>query len=95
MQKRKSEAIVVLSKIYDPLRLEEEIDQLSVALEEERQRKTSVSYWDVVKKKEIRLAFLAGAGLQVRLRLQENVNFYILVQLRVGNWQVYAPWCCN
>lgn len=64
MKKRKSEAIVVLSKIYDPLRLEEEIDQLSVALEEERQRKTSVSYWDVVKKKEIRLAFLAGAGLQ-------------------------------
>ncbi|GFY81412.1 inositol transporter 1 [Actinidia rufa] len=51
-------------KFYDPCRLEEEIEQLSVALEEERQRKNSVGYWDVFKSKEIRLAFLAGAGLQ-------------------------------
>lgn len=33
MKKNKSEAIVVLSKFYDPYRLEEELDQLSSALE--------------------------------------------------------------
>ena len=55
----------MLSKIYNPYRLEEEIDQLSTALEEEQQRRNAVSYWDVFKVKEIRLAFLAGAGLQV------------------------------
>ncbi|KAL6970775.1 Integrin alpha chain-like protein (Alpha-int1) [Sarracenia purpurea var. burkii] len=64
LKKDKSQAIVVLSKIYDPSRLVEEIDQLSVAFEEERQRKNSVRYWDVFTSKEIRLAFLAGAGLQ-------------------------------
>ncbi|KAI3706274.1 hypothetical protein L6452_23893 [Arctium lappa] len=64
MKKSKSEAIVVLSKIYDPYRLEEELDQLSVTLEEENQRNKAVSYWDVFRVKEIRLAFFAGAGLQ-------------------------------
>ncbi|XP_023748728.1 inositol transporter 1 [Lactuca sativa] len=64
MKKSKSDAIVVLSKIYDPYRLEEELDQLSTALEEENQRKNAVSYWDVFRIKEIRLAFFAGAGLQ-------------------------------
>lgn len=68
MQKDKSEAIAVLAKINDPLRLEEEIDQLATALEEEHQRKNAVSYWDVFRVKEIRHAFLAGAGLQVLLR---------------------------
>ncbi|KAI3523558.1 hypothetical protein L1887_01778 [Cichorium endivia] len=64
MKKSKSEAIVVLSKIYDPIRLEEELEQLSSALEEENQRKNAVSYLDVFRIKEIRLAFFAGAGLQ-------------------------------
>ncbi|GAB4842962.1 Integrin alpha chain-like protein (Alpha-int1) [Ancistrocladus abbreviatus] len=64
MKQDKSEAIVVLSKIYDPFRLEDEIDHLDAALEEECHGKTAVSYWDVFKNKEIRLAFLAGAGLQ-------------------------------
>ncbi|KAL6528006.1 Integrin alpha chain-like protein (Alpha-int1) [Orobanche hederae] len=64
LKKDKSKAILVLSKIYDPLRLEEEIDQLATALEEERQRKTRVSYSDVFRSKELRLAFLAGSGLQ-------------------------------
>ncbi|KAI3470111.1 hypothetical protein Pfo_026774 [Paulownia fortunei] len=64
LKKDKSEAIVVLSKIYDPYRLEEEIDQLTTALEEECQRKTHVSYCDVFRSKELRLAFLAGAGIQ-------------------------------
>ncbi|KAL3366961.1 hypothetical protein AABB24_011602 [Solanum stoloniferum] len=64
MKKDKSEAATVLAKIYDPYRLEEEIDQLATALEEERLRKQAVSYLDVFRKKEIRLAFFAGAGLQ-------------------------------
>ncbi|XP_076884882.1 inositol transporter 1-like [Bidens hawaiensis] len=64
MKKSKSEAIVVMSKIYDPFRLEEELDQLSTALEEEKQRKNAISYMDVFRVKEIRLAFFAGAGLQ-------------------------------
>ncbi|KAG9142990.1 hypothetical protein Leryth_006261 [Lithospermum erythrorhizon] len=61
--KDKAKAVVVLSKIYDPLRLEDEINQLA-ALEEEHQRKKAVSYLDVFRIKEIRLAFIAGAGLQ-------------------------------
>lgn len=65
MQKDKSEAVVVLSKIYDPYRLEEELDQLATALEEERFRKQTVRYSDVFRSKELRLAFFAGAGLQV------------------------------
>ncbi|RVW76862.1 Inositol transporter 1 [Vitis vinifera] len=56
----KSQAISVLSKIYDPERLEDEIDQLAAAAEEERQRKNAVRYRDVFKSKEMRLAFLAG-----------------------------------
>lgn len=69
MQKDKSQAIVVLSKIYDPYRLEVEIDLLAAALEEERQRKIAVRYSDVFKVKEIRLAFFAGAGLQVAFKI--------------------------
>ncbi|XP_077226567.1 inositol transporter 1 isoform X2 [Tasmannia lanceolata] len=64
LKKEKSEAVAVLAKIYEPDRLEEEIDQLSVALEEELHSKSAVRYRDVFKSKEIRLAFLAGAGLQ-------------------------------
>ncbi|GAA0183434.1 transporter [Lithospermum erythrorhizon] len=63
IKKDKAKAVVVLSKIYDPLRLEDEINQLA-ALEEEHQRKKAVSYLDVFRIKEIRLAFIAGAGLQ-------------------------------
>ncbi|GMN63492.1 hypothetical protein TIFTF001_032574 [Ficus carica] len=64
MKDRKDEAISVLSKIYDVARLEDEIDYLNAQLEEEHQKKKDVSYWDVFKTKEMRLAFLAGAGLQ-------------------------------
>ncbi|GMH28562.1 hypothetical protein Nepgr_030405 [Nepenthes gracilis] len=64
MKQDKSRAIEVLSKIYDPIRLEDEIDHLAATLEEEFYCKKAVSYLDVFKNKEIRLAFLAGAGLQ-------------------------------
>ncbi|MBA0628684.1 hypothetical protein Godav_023365 [Gossypium davidsonii] len=65
MKNEKDKAIAVLSKIYDIARLEDEVDHLSAALEEEQQRKHTVRYWDVFRTKEIRLAFLAGAGLQM------------------------------
>lgn len=60
----KARAIAVLSKVYQPGRVEEEIHQLAIMLEEERNRKSSVRFWKVFKSKEMRLAFLAGAGLQ-------------------------------
>lgn len=65
VQNDKAKAIEVLAKIYDYDRLEEEIDQLTVAFDEENRSK-NIRSWDVFKTKEIRLAFLAGAGLQVK-----------------------------
>ncbi|XP_039010763.1 inositol transporter 1-like isoform X1 [Hibiscus syriacus] len=64
MKNEKDKAIAVLSNIYEIARLEDEVDHLSAAEEEERQRKKTVRYLDVFRTKEIRLAFLAGAGLQ-------------------------------
>ncbi|GLT57435.1 hypothetical protein SLA2020_304070 [Shorea laevis] len=63
MKDDKNKAISVLSKIYDLARLEDEIEHLTAALEEESQ-KSVIRYSDVFKIKEIRIAFLAGAGLQ-------------------------------
>ncbi|KAE8077175.1 hypothetical protein FH972_015765 [Carpinus fangiana] len=60
----RSKAIAVLSKIYDIARLEDEIDYLTAQSEEENKKKSDVRWMDVLKAKEIRLAFLAGAGLQ-------------------------------
>jgi SP family myo-inositol transporter-like MFS transporter 13 len=67
VQNERSKAIAVLSKIYDIARLEDEIDYLTAQSEEENQKKSDVRWMDVLKVKEIRLAFLAGAGLQVRV----------------------------
>ncbi|KAK4754477.1 hypothetical protein SAY87_002581 [Trapa incisa] len=61
---KKDEAVTVLAKIYTLDRLEDEIEHFSAALEEERLKKNNVRYLDVFKSKEIRLAFLTGAGLQ-------------------------------
>lgn len=66
-QNEKVKAIEVLAKIYDYNCLEDEIDQLTVASEDDYQSK-NIRFWDVFKSKEIRLAFLAGAGLQVKGR---------------------------
>ncbi|KAK9902342.1 hypothetical protein M0R45_001717 [Rubus argutus] len=65
MKDDKEKAIAVLSKIYDVARLEDEIDYLAAQAEEERHKKKDVSYLQVFKTKEIRLAFLVGAGLQM------------------------------
>ncbi|GMY32414.1 inositol transporter 1 isoform X1 [Fagus crenata] len=64
MKNDKSKAISVLSKIYGFARLEDEIDYLTDQLEAECQKKSDVRYLDVFRRKEIRLAFLIGAGLQ-------------------------------
>ncbi|CAK7322590.1 unnamed protein product [Dovyalis caffra] len=64
MKDDKAKAIVILSKIYEIERLEDEIDNLSAAADEERQKRKDVKISDVFKSKEIRLAFFAGAGLQ-------------------------------
>jgi len=64
-QNEKAKAIAVLSKIYDFDRLNEEIDILSSASELDVLSKTTVGCLDVFRSKEMRLAFFAGAGLQV------------------------------
>lgn len=64
LKNEKSEAISVLEKIYDFEHLQQEIDHLSASLEDDYSRNTSISYLDVFRIKEIRLAFFAGAGLQ-------------------------------
>ncbi|XP_020584667.1 inositol transporter 1 isoform X2 [Phalaenopsis equestris] len=63
-KKEKVQAISVLSKIYDSDRLEEEIDLLASASTEDLCSNQTVSYFDVFRSKEMRHAFLAGAGLQ-------------------------------
>ncbi|KAK8466107.1 hypothetical protein PHAVU_008G002000 [Phaseolus vulgaris] len=63
IKNRKNEAVEVLSKIYDVARLEDEVDFLTAQSEQERQRRSNIKFWDVFKSKEIRLAFLVGAGL--------------------------------
>lgn len=68
-QGEKAKAVAVLSKIHDPFRLEDEVDNLAAAAEEERTKKKA-SVWDVFGNKEMRLAFMVGGGLQVRLILR-------------------------
>ncbi|KAI4334722.1 hypothetical protein L6164_013434 [Bauhinia variegata] len=63
MKNRKNEAVDVLSKIYDFARLEDEVDFLTAQSEEDRQKRHDISFWDVFRVKELRLAFIAGAGL--------------------------------
>ncbi|CAL9134543.1 unnamed protein product [Musa textilis] len=64
LKNEKPQAVAVLAKIYGSDRLEEEIDLLAVASEEAFHSKNNVRYLDVFNSKEMRLAFLAGAGLQ-------------------------------
>lgn len=63
VKQEKAKAVAVLSKIYDPYRLEDEVDLLAAAAEEECLR-PKPGVWDVFRNKEIRLAFLVGGGLQ-------------------------------
>ncbi|KNA22965.1 hypothetical protein SOVF_029090 [Spinacia oleracea] len=63
MKGEKAKAVAVLSNIYDPFRLEDEVDGLASAAEEELSRKKA-SVWDVFGNRERRHAFLVGGGLQ-------------------------------
>ncbi|KAL4307285.1 hypothetical protein AHAS_Ahas16G0263000 [Arachis hypogaea] len=64
LKNRKEEATNVLSRIYPSPRLEDEIDILEAHMEQEQKDKVKVKYSDVFKLKEIRVAFICGAGLQ-------------------------------
>ncbi|GKE12464.1 inositol transporter 1, partial [Tanacetum coccineum] len=68
-----SEALAMLSKIYDPYRLKDELDQLFAALEEERISRCYVKYQEVSRNKEIRLTFVAGAGV-CRVHRNQHCN---------------------
>ena len=65
VQDRQNEAVNVLSKIFDFARLEDEVEFLRIQSEEDHEKTKEIKYWDVFKHKQIRLAFIAGAGLQV------------------------------
>lgn len=65
MQDEKTKAINVLEKIYDPDRLQEELDSLSAAADDQHNSSRSIGYLDIFKIKEIRVAFFTGASLQV------------------------------
>lgn len=57
----------VLRQIYPPDKLEEEIGHLQTALENEKLEVIDrYGFLDVIRTKEVRLALLAGVGLQVR-----------------------------
>uniref|UniRef100_A0A0C9RVJ6 TSA: Wollemia nobilis Ref_Wollemi_Transcript_10854_2744 transcribed RNA sequence n=1 Tax=Wollemia nobilis TaxID=56998 RepID=A0A0C9RVJ6_9CONI len=61
------EAVATLEKIYDSERLGSEIDLLASAVREENEERdigVKVSYWDLFKSKEVRLALFAGVGFQ-------------------------------
>lgn len=66
IKNRKHEAVRVISNIYDLARLQDELDFLSAETEVERQKNNkNVKIGDVFKSKEIRLAFMVGAGLML------------------------------
>ncbi|XP_057424542.1 inositol transporter 1-like isoform X1 [Lotus japonicus] len=64
IKNREDEAIAVLTRIYDFDRLEDEVSSITTQLEQDPQKRDDIRYLDVFKSKEIRLAFLAGGGLQ-------------------------------
>ncbi|KAI5402098.1 inositol transporter 1 [Lathyrus oleraceus] len=61
---RENDAVIVLGKIYGFDRLEDEVALLTAQSQQDRRKRDNVGLWHVFKSKEIRLAFLAGAGLQ-------------------------------
>ncbi|CAL0300439.1 unnamed protein product [Lupinus luteus] len=75
IKNRKDEAVDVLSKIYDVDRLEDEVDFLTAQSEQDRQKRNNVRFTNVFKSKEIRLAFLVGAGLQHPMIVQAFQQF--------------------
>ncbi|MED6110707.1 Integrin alpha chain-like protein (Alpha-int1) [Stylosanthes scabra] len=82
---RKEAAANVMSKIYPSPRLEDEIEILESHLAKEQENSVKVKYSDVFKLKEIRVAFICGAGLQAFQQLTgiSIVLYYspIIIQL--------------
>ncbi|MED6185492.1 hypothetical protein PIB30_057604 [Stylosanthes scabra] len=82
---RKEAAANVMAKIYPSPRLEDEIEILESHLAKEQENKVKVKYSDVFKLKEIRAAFICGAGLQAFQQLTgiSIVLYYspIIIQL--------------
>ncbi|GKA46412.1 chaperone protein DnaJ 10-like protein [Tanacetum coccineum] len=74
MYRSSYEVVAIMSKIYDPYRLKDELDQLSVALEEKRISMSSVRYQEVFRNKKITLAFVAGAGALSLIQLLEDIK---------------------
>jgi len=93
-QNRENEAIIVLGKIYDFDRLEDEVALLTAQSEQDRQKRADVRYGHVFKSKEIRLAFLAGAGLQVKVNseilLLQNITFLVLKLVRLRRHKPFS-----
>lgn len=65
MKNRKNEAVDVLSNIYDLARLEDEVEFLTAEAKQDTQKNKKIRFQDVFISKEIRLAFMVGAGLMV------------------------------
>ncbi|KAL5066635.1 hypothetical protein RYX36_017522 [Vicia faba] len=65
MKNKKNEAVDVLSNIYVLARLEDEVEFLTAEAKQDIQKNKKVRFGDVYKSKEIRLAFMVGAGLMV------------------------------
>lgn len=77
MQSRENDAVIVLGKIYGFDRLEDEVALLTAQSQQDRRKRDDVGLWHVFKSKEIRLAFLAGAGLQVKVNLEILLNLLL------------------
>ena len=101
IKNRKNEAVHVLSNIYDFARLEDEVDFLTTQSDQERQRRNSIKFGDVFKSKEIKLALLVGAGLQVLFCFNYNYNykvkshFFVMLEFILIACLMSEILCCN
>ncbi|MED6110708.1 hypothetical protein PIB30_045346 [Stylosanthes scabra] len=97
---RKEVAANVMSKIYQSPRLEDEIEILESHLTKEQENKVKVKYSDVFKLKEIRVAFICGAGLQAfqQLTVPWTVNSEIYPEEYrglCGGMSATMNWVCS
>lgn len=83
----------MLTKIYDFDRLEDEVASLTVQSEQDREKRGNKGLRDVLKSREIRLAFLAGGGLQVRKSKLGDTVYAKHNFSHTGRTFVNAP-CC-
>lgn len=92
-QDEKAKAIAVLERIYESDRLEEEVELLATSSMHEFQSNNTGSYLDVFKSKELRLAFFAGAGLQVCSSACLLVRWFVRALFSFScQWSRYSTW---